>query len=67
MKRFIQGVDRTQGTLLPELLDDYVSDTNPVRVVDVLSMNWISLNKAWMALNLQKLSDLPITQPYFSK
>jgi len=35
MKRFIQGEDRTQGTLLPELLDDYVSDTNPVRVVDV--------------------------------
>jgi hypothetical protein len=67
MKRFIQGVDRTQETLLPELLDDYVSDTNPVRVVDVLSMNWISLSKAWMALNLQKLSDLPITQPYFSK
>jgi len=35
MKRFIQGEDRTQATLLPELLDDYVSDTNPVRVVDV--------------------------------
>jgi hypothetical protein len=67
MKRFIQGVDRTQETLLPELLDDYVSDTNPVRVVDVLSMNWNSLSKAWMALNLQKLSDLPNTQPYFSK
>jgi transposase len=35
MKRFIQGVDRTQATLLPELLDDYVAETNPVRVVDV--------------------------------
>jgi transposase len=35
MKRFIQGEDRTQATLLPELLDDYVSDTNPARVVDV--------------------------------
>ena len=35
MKRFIQGEDRTQSTLLPELLDDYVADTNPVRVVDV--------------------------------
>jgi transposase len=35
MKRFIQGEDRKQGTLLPELLDDYVADTNPVRVVDV--------------------------------
>jgi transposase len=35
MKRFIQGDHRGQGTLLPESLDDYVSDTNPVRVVDV--------------------------------
>lgn len=35
MKRFIQGEHRGQGTLLPERLDDYVSDTNPVRVVDV--------------------------------
>ena len=35
MRRFIQGENRTQVTLLPESLDDYVSDTNPVRVVDV--------------------------------
>ncbi|QJI45428.1 IS1182 family transposase [Pseudomonas sp. ADAK2] len=35
MKRFIQGEHRGQGTLFPESLDDYVSDTNPVRVVDV--------------------------------
>ena len=35
MKRFIQGEHRGQGTLLPESLDDYDSDTNPVRVVDV--------------------------------
>ena len=35
MKRFIQCEHRGQSTLLPESLDDYVSDTNPVRVVDV--------------------------------
>uniref|UniRef100_UPI0003B4EE2A IS1182 family transposase n=1 Tax=Halopseudomonas pelagia TaxID=553151 RepID=UPI0003B4EE2A len=35
MKRFIQGEHRGQSTLLPESLDDYVNDTNPVRVVDV--------------------------------
>ena len=27
--------DRTQVTLLPESLDDYVADDNPVRVIDV--------------------------------
>jgi transposase len=35
MKRFVQGEDRTQGILLPECLDDYVAEANPVRVVDV--------------------------------
>lgn len=35
MKRFVQGEDRTQGTLLPELLDDYVAADNPVRVIEV--------------------------------
>ena len=34
MKRFVQGEDRTQGILLPGLLDDYVTDQNPVRIVD---------------------------------
>lgn len=35
MKRFIQGQDRTQSTLLPELLDEYIAEDNPVRVIDV--------------------------------
>src|ERR1700726_4605835 len=35
MKRFVQGDNRTQSFLLPEALDDYVTDTNPVRVVDI--------------------------------
>src|SRR5271169_4623860 len=35
MKRFIQGESRTQSILLPGNLDDYITDTNPVRVVDV--------------------------------
>src|SRR5882762_7646316 len=35
MKRFVEGEDRRQGVLLPEFLDDYVSEENPVRVVDV--------------------------------
>ncbi|TWI44564.1 hypothetical protein IQ22_04727 [Pseudomonas duriflava] len=34
MKRFIQGEQRGQSTLPLESLDDYVSNTNPVRVVD---------------------------------
>jgi len=35
MKRFVEGEDRSQSTLFPERLDDYVGENNPVRVVDV--------------------------------
>jgi transposase len=35
MKRFIEGDDRRQATLLPESLEDYVTEDNPVRVIDV--------------------------------
>jgi transposase len=34
MKRFIEGQDRSQTTLLPDCLDDYVDEDNPVRAVD---------------------------------
>jgi len=35
MKRFIEGLDRRQATLLPECLDDFIDEDSPVRVVDV--------------------------------
>ena len=34
MKRFVDGIDRSQGLLLPDRLEDYVHEDNPVRVVD---------------------------------
>src|SRR5262249_44016606 len=34
MAGFILGVDRGQGTLLPEYLEDLVDESNPVRVID---------------------------------
>ena len=35
MKRFIEGQDRSQSTLFPESLEDYIAEDNPVRVIDV--------------------------------
>jgi transposase len=35
MKRFVAGPDRGQSTLLPECLDDFIGESNPVRVIDV--------------------------------
>jgi hypothetical protein len=34
MARLIEGKDRRQTLLLPECLDDYVTQDNPVRVID---------------------------------
>jgi transposase len=34
MAGFIQGVDRGQATLLPECLEDWADESNPVRVID---------------------------------
>jgi len=35
MSGFIEGEARTQATLFPERLDDYIAEDNPVRVIDV--------------------------------
>jgi len=35
MKRFIEGEDRNQVTLLPECLDDFIAEDNTIRIVDV--------------------------------
>ena len=34
MKRFVEGEDRLQAALLPHCLDDYVTEDNPVRVIE---------------------------------
>jgi transposase len=32
MRRFVEEADRGQWTLLPECLDDFIDESNPVRV-----------------------------------
>jgi transposase len=34
MRRFVEGEDRLQMALLPHCLDDYVTENNPVRVIE---------------------------------
>jgi transposase len=34
MKRYVEGENRSQATLLPEYLEDYIAEDNPVRAVD---------------------------------
>jgi transposase len=46
MKRLSEGETRTQVTLLPECLDDYVAEDNPVRVVDVGALGFEGVDHA---------------------
>ena len=34
MPRFVEGIPRTQSTLFPERLEDYIDEENPVRGID---------------------------------
>jgi transposase len=36
MSRFIEGQHRQQSTLLPDLMEDYITEENPVRLIDAL-------------------------------
>ncbi len=37
MKRYVEGWNRRQTLLLPECVDDYVGENNPVRVIEVFA------------------------------
>ena len=41
MKRFVEGVDRGQSTLLPECLEDWIGEDNAVRIIDVFVEDFI--------------------------
>ena len=34
MRRFVEGADRSQSTLFPECLEDWIGEDNPARVID---------------------------------
>lgn len=36
MKRFVEGEDRRQASLLPECLDDYGASDDPVRIIEAI-------------------------------
>ena len=67
MKRFIEGDDRNQNTLLPDFLEDYVSEDNPVRVVDVV-IDELNLEKLGFEVQSRPLlADLAIIPPTLLK
>ena len=61
MKRFVEGADRGQSTLLPECLDEWVEESNSVRVVDCF-VDGLSASKA---SSLQRQAGLRTTPRFF--
>src|ERR1043165_228107 len=35
MRRFVEGMDRGQNALFPKCLEDWITEDNPVRVIDI--------------------------------
>ena len=48
MKRFIEGESRSQISLLPECIDDFVGDDNPVRFIQAF-VNALNLEQLGFA------------------
>lgn len=56
MTRFVVGDDRSQSTLFPERLDDYVGDDNPVRAIDVF-VDELDLAELGLAVSSRRRRD----------
>ncbi len=63
MSDFIEGENRTQATLLPERLDDYIADNSHVCVVDVFidEMDLMSLGFKTIPEDTGRPSHHPVT------
>src|SRR5258708_30451301 len=62
MKRFLVGADRGQSTLLPECLDEWIDESNPVRAVDVF-VNALDLGKLGFEGVVQEVPGRPSYRP----
>ncbi len=62
MKRFVQGEARTQMSLLPECLADYVAEDNPVRVVEAF-IDALDLHKLGFASAVAQSTGRPAYHP----
>ena len=62
MTRFVVGDDRSQSTLFPERLEDYLSEDNPVGRSMFLSMSLIWPGWVFAVLSRRRQEGRPITR-----
>lgn len=60
--KYIQGQDRNQLTLLPDCIEDYIGENNPVRVIDAFVDN-LDLEKAGFLRTTPKETGRPSYDP----
>jgi len=58
----IEGEDRSQSTLFPEHLDDYIAEDNPVLVIDVF-VDELDLNELGFEGLQPEVTGLPAYTP----
>lgn len=65
MKRFVAGESRSQAMLFPELLDDFVTEDNPVRAIEAF-VNALDLKQlGFKGVDPMPQAGPPITPLYF--
>lgn len=62
MKRFVQDEDRRQATLLPECLDDYVTQDNPVRAIETF-VDELDPRRRWLCRIVPEATGRPAYHP----
>lgn len=64
MNRFIEGTDRSQATLFPDRLEDWIDEDNLVRVidgfVDALDLNGLGFIRATAVVYVRSLSSCAV-------
>ena len=65
MGRFVEGEDRSQSPLLPESLDDYVGEDNPVRVIEAF-IDALDLGELGFAGMVPAVTGRPRLSPFLN-
>jgi hypothetical protein len=67
MKRFTEGEERWQVTLLPDCVDDYLSEEDSASVIETLVTRWTSPRWASKVDLLRKSGELLWIRPLASR
>jgi len=62
MPRFVEAEPRSQATLFPERIEDYIGDENPVRALDAF-VDMLDIEKIGFSGMMPKVTGRPAYHP----